>query len=53
MKKTKIEDITVKQIKEICDRHDCPDCPLKEFCTIFDYLPFEWEPEIMKGKVEV
>lgn len=53
MKETKIEDITVKQIKEICDRNECFDCPLKFFCVIFDVQPFEWEPAFMKGKVEV
>ena len=41
MKETKIEDMTVKQIKEICDRNECFDCPLKFFCVVFDIQPFE------------
>lgn len=53
MKETKIEDITVKQIKEICDRNECFDCPLKFFCVIFDVQPFEWDPAFTKGKVKV
>lgn len=53
MKETKIEDITIKQIKEICTKNECFNCPLKFFCVVFDTEPFEWDPAIMKGKVEV
>ena len=53
MKETKIEDITIKQIKEICAKNECIDCPLKYFCVVFDIQPFEWEPASMKGKVKV
>lgn len=52
MKETEIEDMTIKQIKEICAKNECFDCPLKHFCVVFDAQPFEWPPEITKGKVK-
>ena len=51
----KIEDLTLKEIKEMCkDRQECV-CPMQDFCDkyfAFDKFPCEWIAEDLKREVE-
>lgn len=36
----------VTVIKEVCEQHDCPDCPFHKYdddCVIQGILPTDWE----------
>ena len=50
----KIEDLTLKDIKEMCKVHQECVCPMKDICDkyfVFGKLPCEWEDEELKVEV--
>lgn len=49
----KIEDLTLKEIKEICDKTEwCPKCRLQNDGCILETVPSEWTTEDMERDIE-
>lgn len=48
----KIEDLTLKEIREICEEHVCGACPLDTVSScLLKYTPINWTTEDMEREV--
>lgn len=53
----KYEDLTLKQIKEICNKHqNCSICPIDDLCYYTVRNPFDapekWEDSVLKEEID-
>lgn len=52
----KVEDLTLKEVKQICGNHpdNCNDCPFLSVCDDwFGMFPTEWGSEDMESEVKL
>ena len=56
MTKEEFENLTVKEIAEVCDKNDCFECPftkLMNMLCVFDKAPMHWVKDYMKQQNKV